>query len=188
VHVLAPPIRTLIEDTRARERGSYALVVSRLAPEKGIDVAIDACRRVGIPLVVAGDGPERAALAERAAGDVRFAGRVDDRELARLRAEAAIALAPSRSAETFGLAAAESMAAGLPVAASAVGALPELVEQAALATAGDPQGLADAIARQLADAQAGARARARVHALCAPAEVAGRLRQIYEGGAQAPGP
>jgi glycosyltransferase involved in cell wall biosynthesis len=188
VHVLAPPVRTLSEETRARERGSYALVVSRLAPEKGIDVAIDACRRVGIPLVVAGDGPERAALAERAAGDVRFAGRVDDRELARLRAEAAIALAPSRSAETFGLAAAESMAAGLPVAASAVGALPELVEEAGLAPAGDPQGLADAIARQLADAQAGARARARVRALCAPAEIAGRLRQIYDDGAQAPGP
>jgi glycosyltransferase involved in cell wall biosynthesis len=80
------------------------------------------------------------------------------------------------------------MAAGLPVAASAVGALPELVEEAGLAPAGDPQGLADAIVRQLADAQAGARARARVRALCAPVEVAGRLRQIYEDGAPAPGP
>ncbi|HWX45002.1 MAG TPA: glycosyltransferase, partial [Solirubrobacteraceae bacterium] len=36
--------------------GSYALVVSRLSPEKGIDVAIEACRVAGIPLVVAGEG------------------------------------------------------------------------------------------------------------------------------------
>ena len=39
--------------------GSYALVVSRLAPEKGIDVAVDACRAAGMGLVIAGDGPER---------------------------------------------------------------------------------------------------------------------------------
>src|SRR5689334_3702056 len=45
----------------------YALVVSRLAPEKGVDVAIDACRIAGIPLVVAGDGPEAAALRAHAA-------------------------------------------------------------------------------------------------------------------------
>ena len=99
-------------------------MVSRLAPEKGVDVAIDACRAAGIALVVAGDGPEREALQARAGdADVRFVGHVDDAELARLRAGAAIALVPSRSAETFGLAAAEAMAAGLPVAASRVGAL-----------------------------------------------------------------
>lgn len=181
VHVLAPPVRALTEEPRSEKRDSYALVVSRLAPEKGIDVAIEACRRVGIPLVVAGDGPERAALARYATGEVRFAGRVDDRELARLRAEAAIALAPSRSAETFGLAVAEAMAAGLPVAASRIGALPELVDEAGLAPAGDSRGLADAISRQLADPQAGERARTRVHALCAPDVVAGRLREVYDG-------
>ena len=54
-------------------------------------------------------------------------GRVEDARLAQLRAGAALALVPSRSAENLGLAAAEAMAAGLPVAASRVGALPELV-------------------------------------------------------------
>jgi len=73
------------------------------------------------------------------------------------------------------------------VAASRVGALPELVEEAGLAPAGDPEGLADAIARQLADPQAPERARARVHALCAPDVVAPRLREVYGGGALAPG-
>ncbi len=98
--------------------------------------------------MVAGEGPELPALRESAgAGDVRFAGRVDDAELARLRAGASLALVPSRSAETFGMAAAEAMAAGLPVAASAVGALTELLDEVSLAPPGDAHALADAIAR-----------------------------------------
>jgi glycosyltransferase involved in cell wall biosynthesis len=185
VHVLPPPLRALAEPypPRSEQRTgapSYALVVSRLAPEKGVDVAIDACRRIGMPLVVAGDGPERQALQARSAGaDVRLLGHVDDAQLAELRAAAAIAVVPSRSAETFGLAAAEAMAAGLPVAASAVGALPELIEEQALAPAGDAEALAQAIARQASDRGAGGRARERVRAVCEPAAVARRLAAVY---------
>ena len=89
------------------------------------------------------------------------------RELAELRAGAAIALVPSRSAETFGLAAAEAMAAGLPVAASRVGALPELVDEAGLVPAGDAGALAQAIAR-LAGDRPRVRGLERVRELCAP--------------------
>jgi glycosyltransferase involved in cell wall biosynthesis len=163
-------------------RGSYALVVSRLAPEKGVDVAIDACRIAKVPLVIAGDGPERDALRERAAGgDVRFLGRVSDAELAGLREAAAIALAPSRSAESFGLAVAEAMAAALPVAASRVGALPELLEEGALVAPGDPHALASAIPRVASDPGAGARNLERVRAICSPEIVAERLRKVYDG-------
>jgi glycosyltransferase involved in cell wall biosynthesis len=197
VHVLAPPIRALaapaeVANGSAPKSEPYALVVSRLAPEKGIDVAIDACRAAGVPLVVAGDGPELAALRERAARDapgagagavtrVRFAGRVDDAELARLRAGASIALVPSRSAETFGLAAAEAMAAGLPVAASRVGALPELVEEGSLVPPNDPDALARAIGRLAGDRAAGERGVARVRTLCAPEVVAHALADLYDG-------
>jgi glycosyltransferase involved in cell wall biosynthesis len=147
-----------------------------------VHVAIDACRSAGMPLVVAGDGPERAALLERAGdGEVRFLGHVDDQELARLRAGAAIALAPSLSAETFGLAVAEAMAAGLPVAASRVGALPELVEPDALVAPGDAVALAGAIARLAGDRLAGERARERARAVCAPDVVAAGLAQLYDG-------
>jgi glycosyltransferase involved in cell wall biosynthesis len=165
------------------ERGSsYALVVARLAPEKGVDVAIAACRLAGVALVVAGDGPELPALRKLAGdGDVRFAGRVDDAELARLRAGASVALVPSRSAETFGMAAAEAMAAGLPVAASAVGALPELLDEVSLATPGDASALADAIARVLADPDAGRRGLERVGAICAPDVLARELASVYDG-------
>jgi glycosyltransferase involved in cell wall biosynthesis len=157
------------------------LVVSRLAPEKGVDVAIDACQTAEVALVIAGDGPERGAL-EAQAGDseVRFVGHVDDAELAALRAGAAIALVPSRSAETFGLAAAEAMAAGLPVAASRVGALGELVDEQGLVPTGDAGALAQAIGRLAADRAAGARGLERVRALCSPERVAASLASIYD--------
>jgi glycosyltransferase involved in cell wall biosynthesis len=183
VHVLAPPVQ-VPRQAAAVESGAHALVVSRLAPEKGIDVAIDACRIAGVRLVVAGDGPERDALCARASdGDVRFAGRVDDAELQRLRVGAALAIVPSRSAETFGLAAAEAMAVGVPVVASRIGALPELVDSDGLVEPGDATALAKAIGRRWRDVAAAERGRARVRELCAPEVVAEGLRRIYTAAA-----
>ena len=183
VHVLPPPVR--IEQagaSSAAHGGGYALIVSRLSPEKGVDVAIDACRLAGIPLVVAGDGPDRDTLMQRAAGeDVSFLGQVDRARLGELRGRAAVALVPSRSGETFGLAAAEAMAAGLPVAASRVGSLPELLDEDALVTPGDPAALAQAIERLAGDRVAGERGRERVIARCSPDVVAAALGRLYDG-------
>ena len=201
VHVVAPPVRALADGapgTRSAEAertgaGSYALVVSRLAPEKGVDVAIDACRLAGMALVIAGDGPQRAELEAHARSPstaacgggpadraVTFAGRVDDGELARLRAGASIALVPSRSAETFGLAAAEAMAAGLPVAASRAGALGELLADDALVAPGDAQALAQAIARLAGDRARGAHNVERARAICGPSVVGDALARVYD--------
>jgi glycosyltransferase involved in cell wall biosynthesis len=188
VHVLAPPVRALSRAAQLPWQvpgdepspSRYALVVSRLAPEKGVDVAIEACRAAGLPLVVAGDGPEREALGRLAAGaDVRFAGHVADAELDRLRAGASVALVPSRSAETFGMAAAEAMACGLPVAASRIGALPELVDEQGLAPPGDAGALAEAVARVTTDPAVGRRSSERVRAVCAPDVVARGLMSVY---------
>jgi glycosyltransferase involved in cell wall biosynthesis len=182
VHVLPPPMRVVAAESQAAS-GGYALVVSRLAPEKGVDVAIDACRAAGMALVIAGDGPERALLEARARdgeSEVRFLGHVDDARLAALRAEAAIALVPSRSAETFGLAAAEAMATGLPVAAGRVGALPELVDEQGLVPAGDVEALAAAIGRLAGDRVAGEQGLERVRALCGPEVVARGLAEVYD--------
>jgi glycosyltransferase involved in cell wall biosynthesis len=181
VHVLAPPLRAFASASCA-SAGEYALLVSRLAPEKGVEVAIEACRLAGVPLTVAGDGPLLAPLRERSP-EVRFLGRVAGERLAELRRGAALALAPSRSAETFGLAAAEAMAAGVPVVASAIGALPELVDDDGLAAPGDSRALADGIARRWRDERAGERALQRVRALCAPEAVAARLAEVYSAAA-----
>ena len=114
---------------------------------------------------------------------MRFVGRVEDARLAALRAGAAVALVPSRSAETFGLAAAEAMAAGVPVAGSRVGALRELLEDQAMAPPGDARALAEAIERVRGDPAAGERAQERIRAVCAPAVVAGKLAEVYRAAA-----
>jgi glycosyltransferase involved in cell wall biosynthesis len=128
VHVVANPVPT--PSLKAQPAtGEYAICSARFAPDKGVDVAIEACARAGVPLVITGHGPDEPALralATRLGSEVRFAGRVSDAELARLRAGAALAVVPSRFAETFGLSCAEAMAAALPVAATSAGALTDL--------------------------------------------------------------
>lgn len=179
VHVVPHVVRAFAPHA-SPVAGGPAILASRLAPEKGVDLAIDACRLAAIPLLIAGDGPERERLQERARGaDVSFAGQLGDDELARMRAAAGVAVLPSRAHETFGLAAAEAMAFGLPVAATAVGALPELVPAEWLAPSGDAPALAEIIARLRGDAAAGQRAIDSVRALAAPDVVAPALAAVY---------
>ncbi|MEY2515583.1 MAG: hypothetical protein QOJ89_2941, partial [bacterium] len=180
LHVVGHVVRSVAERSTAAA-GSHALVVSRLAPEKGVDVAIAACAAAGVPLVIAGDGPLLATLRARAQGtDTRFAGRLGDVELGRLRAGAGLAVVPSRSAETFGLVAAEAMAAGLPIAGSAIGALPELCGAEGLVAPGDAAALALAIRARFGDEQAGERGRRRVLEVASPPAVGRALGAVYE--------
>jgi glycosyltransferase involved in cell wall biosynthesis len=113
--------------------GEFALVAGRLTEEKGFDTAIAAARAAGVPLVIAGDGPDEPRLRRLAAGaDVRFAGRLAPEALARLRRRAAVALAPSRWEEPCPYSVLEALAAGVPVLASDRGGLPEMVGSAGL--------------------------------------------------------
>jgi glycosyltransferase involved in cell wall biosynthesis len=177
VHVVPHVVRTFAERSHAAA-GEHALVASRLAPEKGVELAIAACARAGIPLVVAGDGPQAHAM--RGAPGVRFTGALPPADIAELRAKAALAIVPSRAAETFGLAAAEAMAAGVPVVATEVGALPELLEDpGALVAPGDPDALAAAARARYADEAAGDAGLHRISALASPAATSARLRTVY---------
>ena len=180
-HVVGHVVRDVVARSTAAT-GHHALVVSRLAPEKGVDVAIAACAAAALPLVIAGDGPQRAELEARAAGtDTRFVGRVAPGQLVQLRADAGLALVPSRAAETFGLAAAEAMAAGVPVAGSAVGALPELCGPEGLVAPDDAAALALAAAARFRDAAAGEAGRLRVLERASPGAVAPLLAAVYDG-------
>jgi glycosyltransferase involved in cell wall biosynthesis len=138
------PEEAFADRSRAAQ-GSYALVASRLAPEKGIDTAIEAAASTGIPLRVAGEGPAAAQLAELAAlrgAPVEFTGRLDRASLARELAGAAMVLMPSRYHEFAPYSALEAMAAGVPVLASRLGGLPELVGAARCLPENDPDALA----------------------------------------------
>jgi glycosyltransferase involved in cell wall biosynthesis len=165
-------------------RGSFAIVSARLAFDKGVDVAVEACAAAGVPLVITGHGPleaELRALAARRGGAVRFAGRVPDGELAALRESAALAIVPSRFAETFGLSAAEAMACGLPVVGSAVGALGDLLQPEDLVAPGDVDALVAAVRRRYGDAAAGTRNAERVAEHSSPTVVARALAAVYDG-------
>jgi glycosyltransferase involved in cell wall biosynthesis len=117
-------------ETAPDGRAEHGLFAGRLVEEKGVDVAIEAAARAGVPLAIAGSGPDEArlrALAERLRAPVRFLGRVDAAELARVRSTAAFCVVSSRWDEPCPYAAIEAMASGVPVLASAVGGLPEMV-------------------------------------------------------------
>jgi glycosyltransferase involved in cell wall biosynthesis len=113
--------------SRAHE-GRYALVAGRLVPEKGFDTAIRAAVAAGVPLVVAGEGPDEARLRQLAAGgEVRFAGWLEPAQLAELRAGAGVILVPSQCEEACPYAVLEGLAAGIPVLGSDRGGLPDLL-------------------------------------------------------------
>jgi glycosyltransferase involved in cell wall biosynthesis len=176
-HVVPGLVREFAADSRAGE-GTYAVMTSRLAREKGIEVAAAACVRAGVELRVAGDGPERDRITA-AAPAARLLGRVSDRDRRQLLDGAAVALVASRAAETFGLAAVEAMAAGVPVVASRVGALPELVSDEDLVEPGDADALAAALRRRWGDEAAGRAAINRARASSSPERVAAALGELY---------
>lgn len=111
----------------AADSGSYALYAGRLVSEKGVDTAIAAARAAGVPLRIAGAGPDEGRLRALAAGaDVTFLGRLTADALEPVRAGAAVALVPSRCEEQCPYAVLEAMAGGVPVMTSDLGGLPEL--------------------------------------------------------------
>jgi glycosyltransferase involved in cell wall biosynthesis len=145
-----PPVDTAFFSPDARPPGRYALVVSALVPYKRIDLAISACARARVPLIVAGDGPERGTLERQAAaagGEVTFLGRQSDEDLRSLYRGAAVALLPGE--EDFGIVPLEAQACGRPVVALGRGGAVETVvdgETGVLVREPVPEAFAEAIA------------------------------------------
>jgi glycosyltransferase involved in cell wall biosynthesis len=181
-HVV-PSVQRAFATASTAAAGRFALVVARLTPEKGVADAIAACRRAEVPLVVAGDGPQARELRTLAAGaDVRFTGRIAPARLVALRAEAALAIVPSRYAEILPLAALEAAAAGLPVVAAAAGGLREAVPAEGLYPPGDVGALTERVRALWGDAALGERTLAAARERTAPAAVAAGLRRVYAAG------
>jgi glycosyltransferase involved in cell wall biosynthesis len=173
-----PSVQREIADRSRAGEGEYVLAAGRLTPEKGFADVVRAAKLAGLPLVVAGDGPELAALRD-AAPEVRFVGRVTPERLAELRANAAVAVVPSRYAEILPLAALESMAAALPTVASRSGGLAEAVPEEGLYPPGDIVALQERLTTLYRDAAAGDRALGNARARSAPEVIANRLRGVY---------
>lgn len=134
----------------------YLLGIGSLVPHKGFDLLIRALPLLpdGPDLLLAGDGPEAAALASLAASlgvadRVRFLGPVTGRDKVALYRSAACVVCPSRR-EPFANVILEALAAGRPVVATDVGGNREMVHSGVnglLCGPESPSGLADAVRR-----------------------------------------
>ena len=105
--------------------GDFFLVVSRLQPYKRIDLAIEACNRMSLPLHIVGQGPDRTRLERLAGAGVRFLGSLTDDEVRDQMSGCRALLLPGE--EDFGLTPLEVQACGRPVIAFAAGGSLETV-------------------------------------------------------------
>ncbi|MEJ2086366.1 MAG: glycosyltransferase [Acidobacteriota bacterium] len=126
--VVHPPVDTEYFTPGDSPPGDYCLMVSALSPYKRIDLAIEACRRLGIELRIVGEGPERCKLDRNPDAAVQFLGRVSDEALRDLYRGARCLIQPG--VEDFGISAVEALACGCPVVALGQGGVLDIVEDA----------------------------------------------------------
>jgi glycogen synthase len=169
--------------------GPYALYLGKLAPNKGTSGLVRIIEEAELdwPVLIAGDGPERAQVAKAAAAsrrDIRMLGWVNQHDAAALLAHASILIFPSRGPESLSRVLIEASALGVPIAAMHTGGTGDIVvdEETGLLSS-SPEELAGDIKRLRADedlrVRLGESARRHVESrFDAPAVVA-RMEQLY---------
>lgn len=123
--------------------GGYALFVGRLSEEKGLDtlLAADRLGRLPMPVRIVGDGLLRSKMEEgcaREGSQLVFCGPKSAAEVRELMREATALLVPSLWYEGFPMVMVEALSLGLPVIASRIGGLPEIVEDGVCGLLHDP--------------------------------------------------
>ena len=188
----APPVPELPPRDELRRDfgfdGPTLVFAGRLTAQKSLDLGIEAARRAGVALAIAGDGPDRAAL-ERL-GHARFLGPLPRERVLELFRAADAALLLS-SWENFPHSVLEALAVGTPVIATRTGGVAEVVhdgENGLVVDPGDVDALADAVSRYFSD---GLDERLRTQAApsvaaYAPEAVYGRLEEILREAAAKP--
>jgi glycosyltransferase involved in cell wall biosynthesis len=123
--VVYPPVSPKPSTTRGR-RERFLLSLGRLVPYKRVDLAIAAAERLGMRLVVAGDGPDRPRLERLAGPHTEFVGHVSEDEAGRLLSTCSAFVFCGE--EDFGIAPLEAHAHGTPVVAYGRGGVAETME------------------------------------------------------------
>ena len=172
-------------------QGDYILYSGRLSPEKGLPTLLQAMVGLPLPLRIAGDGPLRAeleAFADRHGlrDRVTFTGHLAGPDLARQYRDAAFVVLPAEWHENAPVAVLEAFAHGKPVVGSALGGIPELVEDGRtgrLFPAGDAAALRECLAATWNDRAAwgdmGSAGRRRVVAEFSAERHADALLELY---------
>jgi glycosyltransferase involved in cell wall biosynthesis len=142
--VVYPPVSAKGPGSGERLRERFLLHLGRLVPYKRVDLAIGAAERLQIPLVIAGDGPDRARLEHLAGRHTRFVGQVSEVEAARLLSTCAAFMFCAE--EDFGIAPVEANAHGTPVVGFRRGGLAETMLDGVTAVFFDEQSV-DAVTK-----------------------------------------
>ncbi len=132
--VVYPPVdlsEFKVKSAKFKVKKEYFLVLSRLVRGKGVEVVVEACSRLGLPLKVAGSGPElenlkRLATINHKLSTINFLGWVSDEERVKLLQDAKALIVASED-EDFGITSIEAQAAGTPVIAPKSGGFLETV-------------------------------------------------------------
>jgi glycosyltransferase involved in cell wall biosynthesis len=122
-HVIPPPVD--LPPYEPQEPEEFYLAGGRLIPYKRLEIVVEACTALGVPLKVFGDGRDRPRLEAMAGPTVTFLGWVDEATRRDLFARCRAFLFPGM--EDFGITPLEAMAAGRPVIAYAAGGALETV-------------------------------------------------------------
>jgi glycosyltransferase involved in cell wall biosynthesis len=174
-----------------RAPGGDVLFAGRLSHEKGVDTLARATAHLdpGLRVALAGEGPELDAVQAAARGSedrIRLLGRLPKHEVQALLADALALALPARWHENQPMIVLEAFAAGVPVVTTALGGLPELVQDGVtglVVPPDDPDALAAALNRLHRDPQAafamGQAARARVLDEFTPARHLRSVRDVY---------
>jgi glycosyltransferase involved in cell wall biosynthesis len=135
---------------KEKKPGRYFLVVSRLSAPKRIDLAIEVCNKLKLPLTIAGEGSERERLERIAGPTVRFVGWISQKEKEKYFREARAFLFPSQ--DDFGIAPVEAQLYGVPVISFPGASACEIIHDGAsgiVCDASSFDGLADGVRRFL---------------------------------------
>jgi glycosyltransferase involved in cell wall biosynthesis len=131
--VIYPPVEILIDKSQMlkshvknQKEQPYYLSVGRLMYSKRVDLAIEVCNRLHVPLKIVGSGKDESDLRKLAGPTVEFLGTVSDEELSELYIRAKALLFTARD-EDFGIVPVETMAQGTPVIALKEGGVKETV-------------------------------------------------------------
>ena len=195
LHVIPNPVN--ITDLRARAAtlgppmaGPYALYLGKLAPNKGTSHLVQIAEQADLdwPLVIAGDGPERDAIAAEAARsrrNIQLVGWVDQEGAAAWLAHASLLVFTSRGPESLSRVLIEASALGVPIAAMNTGGTPDIVSDEETGLLSDTPGELAADVRRLRHDEPlrqrlGAGARRRADALFDATSTTARIERLYQ--------
>lgn len=122
--VIHPPVKASFFNISNVDE-DYFLVLSRLVAYKRVDIAVDAFNKLGLPLVIIGDGPEKEKLQQMAKSNISFLGRLNDDQIKEYYSKCKAFIFPGE--EDFGITPLEAQASGRPVIAYRKGGVLETV-------------------------------------------------------------